>query len=97
VTSDTRAGAGVAAGDPLAVRVLWLLDMEPVWQGTASKLLNALAVEDKSPEFRKGFKTAKELSASLQALAPAVRTLGVEVTRGNFDGTMVDPLGSRDT
>ncbi len=85
VTKDTQ--ADVAAGDPLADRVLWLLDMDPVWQGTASKLLSALAVEDKSPEFRKGFKTAKELSASLQALAPAMRTLGVEVTRGKSNGT----------
>ena len=79
VTKDTQ--ADVAVGDPLADRVLNLSAETPGWRGTPSQLLSALNVDDNA-EFRKGYKTARELSSNLRRLVPALRTLGVEVTFG---------------
>jgi len=79
VTKDTQ--ADVAVGDPLADRVLDLFAESPGWRGTPSQLLGALNVDDNA-EFRKGYKTARELSSNLRRLVPALRTLGVEVTFG---------------
>ncbi len=67
--------------DPLADRVLNLFAETPGWRGTPSQLLSALNVDDNA-EFRKGYKTARELSSNLRRLVPALRTLGVEVTFG---------------
>jgi len=58
-----------------------LFTESPGWRGTPSQLLKALNYDDNA-EFRKVYKSARELSSSLRRLVPALRTSGVEVTFG---------------
>jgi hypothetical protein len=73
--------AAVVEADPLAVRVLWLLNRDGKFEGTADELLRML-----TPEFppRDWPKAPQSLSARLKRSAPALREQGitVEFTRG---------------
>ena len=88
----------VAAGHPLADAVLRLVKTGQ-WKGTATDLLNQLTADTVfTRDERRGWKTAQELSQTLNKLSRNLRQLGVTVATGGrsngrryIDISLTDP------
>jgi len=73
----------VIAGHPLADAVLQLASTGP-WRGTPTELLSDLTYQREfSREERAGWRTAQEMSQTLNRLSPSLRRAGVEVATGH--------------
>ncbi|HAT50434.1 MAG: hypothetical protein HQL07_03065 [Nitrospirae bacterium] len=68
----------------------WLANLDK-WTGTASKLLDVLnkIVDEQIIKQRSWPKTAKLLSGQLRMLAPAMRSVGIDVTFSKKDGKRI--------
>ncbi len=84
MTADSE--MDVLAGDPLSDAVLRLARTGP-WRGTPTELLAELTYTSEiSKEERRGWRTAQELSQTLNRLSKGLRLVGLSITRGKTGG-----------
>ncbi len=77
----------VVAGDPLADAVLRFTRVRGQWRGSAVELLEEITSRrDFTPEERRNWRIAQELSASLTRLSKVLRRAGLQIERGKTNG-----------
>ena len=76
----------VAAGHPLTEAILALAKTGPQRLTPAALLHKVMLFRDCSPNERRGWSTAQEMSQTLTRLSPSLRLLGVTVVRSRSNG-----------
>lgn len=81
-----RLSRDVVENDPVGAAVLELLSQHQEWRGRPQVLLGELARVAVAPPGRKWPTNARALTAQLKGIAPALRSLGVEMDAGKSNG-----------
>jgi hypothetical protein len=77
LSASTDVAADVVEGDPFAHAITELMKTAGTWEGTATRLLAALATPDQVP--KSWPKDATRAGGALKRIAPVLRKLGMEV------------------
>ena len=85
----------VAAGNPLTERILALAETGLQRLTPAALLHKVMLFRECSPNERRGWSTAQEMSQTLTRLSPSLRLLGVTVVRGRSNGNRYIDISGR--